>query len=483
VLCLLSGLAIVFIKSGFSSYLIFVALLPLIHALQSETKPIRLPLLFIIFQIPVVYAVFQGISDLDSLTRLDISLLYLVAVLEYGCLGLLATVIRKRVGVVSFLLLLPLVWGAFETLSGSFYLLKNFASPFLLGYWTVGTPFALVGRLSGVIGVSMFVVAVNVFLYLVFFKRKFVAGSVLFIFLTIAFLGSLQFKPSFDREIRVGFIQAGYTHAQRYEAFRDEEVRKEHFRTYTSLTQNALEEGADLIIWPEVAVPGTTYYKVDEPLLQNALQGTKAAIVGSVYQKVFDTYNAALLFNNGELQNTYFKRALVPKGETSWLTSGDTTGYLNVDGAKIGVLVCMDQLYPELARETVREGADALIILVHADTNAGIPMHHRVAQFRAIETGRHIAYISEMGMSAVITSEGRITMFSAWKTPSTWLTDLGFENGTRTPFVIWGNWLGYLIVLLLGIVGIFIVTMNLVRKFVNTNLETNTTSYKIRRIL
>jgi apolipoprotein N-acyltransferase len=112
------------------------------------------------------------------------------------------------------------------------------------------------------------------------------------IFLTIAFLGSLQFKPSFDREIRVGFIQAGYTHAQRYEAFRDEEVRKEHFRTYTSLTQNALEEGADLIIWPEVAVPGTTYYKVDEPLLQNALQGTKAAIVGSVYQKVFDTYRS-----------------------------------------------------------------------------------------------------------------------------------------------------------------------------------------------
>jgi apolipoprotein N-acyltransferase len=185
VLCLLSGLAIVFIKSGFSSYLIFVALLPLIHSLQSETKPIRLPLLFMTFQIPVVYTVFQGISD--SLTRLDISLLYLVAVLEYGCLGLLATVIRKRVGVVSFLLLLPLVWGAFETLSGSFYLLKNFASPFLLGYWTVGTPFALVGRLSGVIGVSMFVVAVNVFLYLVFFKRKFVAGSVLYYFLNHSF--------------------------------------------------------------------------------------------------------------------------------------------------------------------------------------------------------------------------------------------------------------------------------------------------------
>jgi apolipoprotein N-acyltransferase len=443
VLCLLSGLAIVAIKLGFSSYFIFVALLPFIHALCSETRPMRLPLLFMTFQIPVVYTVFQGISDLDSLTRLDIALLYLVAVLEYGCLGLLAAVVKKRLAITPFLLLLPIVWGAFETVFGSFYLLKNFASPFLLGYWTVGTPFALVGRLSGVIGVSIFVVAVNVFLYLVFFKRRFIAGGVLLIFLSVAFFSSAQFKPSFNKEIRVGFIQAGYTHAQRYEAFSDEQVRKEHFETYTSLTQNALKEGADLIIWPEVAVPGKMYYKIDEPLLQNALQGAKAAIVGSVYQKVFDTYNAALLFNNGELQGTYFKRALVPKGETSWLTSGSTTGYLNVDGAKIGILVCMDQLYPELARETVRNGAETLVVLVHADTNAGIPMHHRVAQFRAIETGRYVTFASELGMSAVVSPDGSINMQTLWQSPIALLASLSFiDSSSRTPFLRWGNWMG-----------------------------------------
>ncbi len=455
-LCLLSGLAIVFIKSGFSSYLIFVALLPLIHALYSETRPMRLPLLFMIFQIPVVYTVFQGISDLDSLTRLDIALLYVIAVLEYGCLGFLAGVVKKWVGVTSFLLLLPIVWGAFETVFGSFYLLKNFASPFLLGYWTVGTPFALVGRLSGVIGVSMFVVAVNVFLYLVFFKRKFIAGGVLLIFLSAAFFSSVQFKPSFDKEIRVGFIQAGYTHAQRYEAFSDEQVRKEHFATYRSLTQNALKEGADLIIWPEVAVPGTMYYKIDEPLLQNALQGAKVAIVGSVYQKVFDTYNAALLFSDGELQNTYFKRALVPKGETSWLTSGNTTGYLNVNGSKIGILVCMDQLYPELARETVRGGADALVILVHADTSAGIPMHHRVAQFRAIETGKYVAYSSEMGMSATMSPQGNVAAISPWRTPQISLVDFDLKGGVQTLYVAWGNWFGYLCLGCLILGGVFV---------------------------
>jgi apolipoprotein N-acyltransferase len=91
----------------------------------------------------------------------------------------------------------------------------------------------------------------------------------------------------------------------------------------------------------------------------------------------------------------------------------------------------------------VRNGAETLVVLVHADTNAGIPMHHRVAQFRAIETGRYVTFASELGMSAVVSPDGSINMQTLWQSPIALLASLSFiDSSSTTPFLRWGNWMG-----------------------------------------
>ncbi|MFQ5665060.1 MAG: nitrilase-related carbon-nitrogen hydrolase [Candidatus Binatia bacterium] len=120
----------------------------------------------------------------------------------------------------------------------------------------------------------------------------------------------------------------------------------------------------------------------------------------------------------------YDKRALVPFAEywpgplsvrPKWLeaaavTPGTQPALFNAGGCRLGMLICFEAERPDLAREAVRSGADALLV-VSNDADLPLPAVRREiaqARLRAVETGVPVVRAANRGISVVIDRYGRV---------------------------------------------------------------------------
>ncbi len=143
-----------------------------------------------------------------------------------------------------------------------------------------------------------------------------------------------------------------------------------------------------------------------------------------------EIFQAALLVDTDErLAGSYFKRHLMPFGEyVPWAdvvpelrlyfpmeTSYDVGGepaVITSGAARVGPLLCYEDMVPEAAASLVARSANVLVSLIHgaAFTNPLTLRQHRLlAQSRAIENRRVLARSSSTGETCVIDSAGRIT--------------------------------------------------------------------------
>jgi len=157
---------------------------------------------------------------------------------------------------------------------------------------------------------------------------------------------------------------------------------------------SAAEQGADLVVFPELALVG---YPPEDLLhrpgflrqaeeaclrIQQALKdqmGDTGAIIGlpvksSAEKKVErihdrpgnDVYNAAVFIRNGEIEHVYHKRSLPNYAvfdEVRYFVAGDEATVLKVKGNNIGVLICEDVWQKELVAELAEQGAESIIVL------------------------------------------------------------------------------------------------------------------------
>ena len=201
---------------------------------------------------------------------------------------------------------------------------------------------------------------------------------------------------------------------------------------YTELTKRAASEGARLIVWPETALP----YKPSEPIWEYLIALSRETnadlVVGALYYDPDDNLYNTLYFVDhakGLSETVYCKRHLVPFGEyvplrpvfealipplaeLSFLedmTAGKSTSLFESDSGIIGSLICFDSIYDSLAGDSVREGAELLVISSNDSwfyDSAAVYQHNAQAQLRAVETGKWILRAANTGISSVISPKG-----------------------------------------------------------------------------
>jgi N-carbamoyl-D-amino-acid hydrolase len=155
------------------------------------------------------------------------------------------------------------------------------------------------------------------------------------------------------------------------------------------LLEQAAREGAELVVFPEMAL--TTYFpkkirrdfdqffetevppKALEPLLRRAAEARIAVHVGFCEKADGRYFNSALLTDrDGRLCGTFRKIHLpgtkAPDGfaqvhEPYYFEHGDT-GYRVWDcaGARVGIAICQDRRYPESYRALALQGAEVILI-------------------------------------------------------------------------------------------------------------------------
>ena len=204
---------------------------------------------------------------------------------------------------------------------------------------------------------------------------------------------------------------------------------------YLKLTSEVKSDFPDLIVWPEAALPvvledGPVYY---ERLCRYVKTIGYPLIFGAVTNRNGSYYNSALLLSKeGRLLQRYDKLHLVPFGEfvpfrkilpfletiapIGDMTRGREYSLFNISHQKLkirhqfGVLICFEDVFPELARKFVNRGADFLVNITNDawfGKTTEARQHLSASVFRAIENRVYLVRSANTGISGFIDPQGK----------------------------------------------------------------------------
>ncbi|HJT21153.1 MAG TPA: apolipoprotein N-acyltransferase [Nitrospira sp.] len=298
-----------------------------------------------------------------------------------------------------------------------------------------------IATVTGEYGVTFLIVLGNVAVASIILKREWKSATVVALVIGLVHLGG-AIALSTDRSgptIRLAAVQPNILLDER--ATRP--GRAAVFNRLDRLTREAAGSHPALIAWPETAIAGNLRadlflaadllalaQEVGAPIIFGAGEVEKFAgrdAHGNLQRRA---YNSAYVVTPQEgLSAPYIKRVLMPFGEylplekiigwPAWLAPptfqkvpGDRPAvYTAPQGFVFSPLICWENLFPELARESVRNGAQVLVVL----TNDGWfgrtaePIQHNLASvLRAIENRVPIVVSSNSGPSHIIDAYGRV---------------------------------------------------------------------------
>ena len=301
-----------------------------------------------------------------------------------------------------------------------------------------------IANLFGVYGVSFLIVLVNGLIFQSFFREKGAKRTVLkweWLFVVLLTVGTLAYGFHQIAQKKAQTKNAPKINAAVVQANIDQSVKwkpayqSQTLQTYFSLSRSVADSKPALIVWPETALP---FFYQDAPLFSPKMRGLSnelgaALLFGSpAYKRVnrkIRYYNRAYLITpDVSLTQYYDKRHLVPFGEYVPLkqylpfinhlvqaagnfAQGDRQGPLKDKDLSLGVLICFEAIFPELARDLSREGANLLVNITNdawfGATSAPY-QHLGMAVFRSVETGLPMIRAANTGFSAFIGSDGDI---------------------------------------------------------------------------
>ena len=416
--------------------LAWIALVPLMIACHDST-PTRAAALGFASGLIAAYGIYHWIFVIPSFTFVH-SLMggtYLALLPCLWCLGIAFFSRRK----VSLVFAAPALWVVLDYCRAHAGFL---AFPWATLAHTQHNNLAVlqVASITGEYGVSYLVVLGNAAVAEWFMERKArrvaLVGSVIVL---VHALGLITLYRGHDGpSLRVAAIQPDVTDEQRSSPAGREAALVTHER----LTRLAAQQKPDLIVWPETAVPGNI--AVDSPMrrrLEALSRTVNVPLVLGVSEvekfrmgeikpgSVRRAYNLAyLLLPNQSPGDPYRKRALVPfaeyvplEGVIEWpkwfvrqsyqtVTGDDPHVFMLPDGTKIGAIICWENLFTSLVRESVRGGAQVIVQLTN-DASFGRteePWQHNLASvLRAVENRVPIASASNTGPSQIVDAYGR----------------------------------------------------------------------------
>ena len=350
------------------------------------------------------------------------------------------------------------------------------------------TIFIQAADIIGTFGLSLVVLYINLLLYksFLYYKEKkkisfhFILATAIFLtFIFYGFYKTSTFQTS-DKKIRVGIIQPNLNPWKKWETGNLMQM----VHNYLELSQKAVDGGAQIILWPETALPvylmsssyipeiDTIYKFLDEndvPLLtgmphikfyfdsSKAPADVKFAKEGDYY---YATYNSILLLEPGNRKfQQYGKMQLVPLGEhvpfaeqfsfladmfkwgvglTGWNVGKDTTVFnttINIEDKrqtiKIGGLVCYESIFPIFVTSFVKRGAEFLAVVTNDSWygNSSGPRQHRdFAIMRAVENRRTVVRCANGGISCIINPLGEIETQTDMFSEAVLVGNVGLHN-------------------------------------------------------
>ena len=260
--------------------------------------------------------------------------------------------------------------------------------------------------------------------------------------------------------VRIALVQGAVPNAWRADPGRADAS----FAAYADATRRVLGDRPALVVWSENAIsflldPNTRFAASIARLLGPG--GPRLLVGGPRFAQPepgrAEFFNSAYLLDpDGTVVASYDKRRLVPFAEYAPLprvpalgwrfdAPGDyTPGRIATvfrDPAPFGVLICFEAIYPDLARDLVRGGAELLLNMSNDawfGAGAGLEQHFAITVFRAVEFRRALARATNTGVTALVGPSGRIVARFPTERRDAWTVAVPRRTGV-TPYARAGD--------------------------------------------
>jgi apolipoprotein N-acyltransferase len=432
----LSGILLISIQPPVSLFPIaFLALIPLLISINKNNLRFSFFSGYITGVVSYLGLIYWVIIAMNHYGGMDIflsALVLLLFVLYLSCYtGLFALScawFEKRFSIPIYISS-PLVWVLLEYVRG--FLMSGFPWSFVAHSQHNFLPFIQVVSITGTYFISFLIVVVNGVFYSLWSRKN--ISSLYVSVIAVLFIATLIFgfvslnEKSDTPQKKVAIIQGNIRQDEKWdEAFKIRTINK-----YVQMTLQS-GKGADLIVWPETAMPfifdqeiyANKYIKaLSADVNANILFGTISKDKSSGFHN-----SAYVIGKTGDTIGVYNKVHLVPFGEYTPLLSylpflekltaagdgfvpGNRHRPIKTDIGNIGVLICYEGVFPSITNETVREGAQVLVNLTNDawyDRTSAPFQHFAFYVFRAVETDRYLLRAANTGISAIIDPKGRV---------------------------------------------------------------------------
>jgi apolipoprotein N-acyltransferase len=447
-LAVMSAVLLVLAFPNFNLWpLAWIGLVPLLFALEGQ-KPVRAFLLSyltgILFFLGTVYWLIHV-----TLPGMIAVALYLG--LYFGLFGFLLNY-SPLTNKYLFLVYAPALWVTLEWLRA--HVFTGFGWVLLGHSQTLNLPAIQIADITGAYGVGFVILLTNYTVYIAVKNFKKIENFIWPLALTTVVLfavfgyGQYRLNNIFTGEaLKVAVVQGNIPQAKKW----DPDSRDYIIKKYNDLTLKVVSDAPDIVIWPETSVPG--FIDLDRSLyesVKNLSIKTKAPLLVGA-PRVDDTredvyYNSAFFFSEeGRPIGRYDKIHLVPFGEYipfknmfsfvqrfSTMPIGDFAGgkeytvfkfnierdvkdkdynWKMIKKVKFSSLICFEDIFPEISRRFVKEGAGFLVNMTNdawfGNTNAAY-QHAQCSVFRAVENRVNVVRAANTGLSCFIDQKGRI---------------------------------------------------------------------------
>ena len=394
------------------------------------------------------------------------------ALLGYLLARFFPTNFEKRYTRIKLLLVMPAAWVLVEWVRGWF--MTGF--PWLaLGYSQTDSLLAGWASWVGVYGLS-WIVALNAALLVALLLDRagrlyYVMGLLAIWLLAWPMQHSYWTDPS-GAPIKAALLQGNVSQDTKWSP----DSRRPTIELYTELTRQ--NWGADLIIWPETALPA--FYDEVTPFLddleQEARQHKTDLLIGllSYGKDGYSYYNSMLSLGPDSKggREMYHKNHLVPFTEylpLKWLLGnlvrfmqvpmsdfsrgGDEQKPLNVAKQHAGISICYEDAFGE---EMIRALPEATFLVnvsndAWFDDSWAAPQHMQMARMRALETERPMLRGTNTGITTIIDAKGQVQTRAPQFEIAVATAVIQPRSG-MTLYAITGNWL--IVTLMLALLGV-----------------------------
>lgn len=267
-------------------------------------------------------------------------------------------------------------------------------------------------------------------------KERLFAYTALGIFcfnLLLGFAVTLTYTES-EKTVKVAAVQGNISSSEKW----DDDSKDKTLSAYRELTEKAANDGAEIIVWPETALPYVLFDSSSiTQFVSDLARDNEVTILASAFTVDSESgqrYNSIIEVRpDGSFgENIYSKQRLVPFGEfvpmrefvtfifpplanigmlEDDLLAGEESIVIDSERGKIGCVICFDSIYEDIVIDSVRNGAELIAVSTNDSwfsDSAALDMHNAQARFRAIENGRCVVRSANTGISSIIDPLGNV---------------------------------------------------------------------------